>query len=127
MGLSLGITCALIIFLILDLQLSYNQDNKSAERTYRIVTDFHYPEGDISHSSGVPLPLGAALRSEFPFLEKVAMIDGLSSAQIAVLGADNTPIKKFSEKNLFGSCIGFVEPSLFDIFDYTWLTPNAKK
>jgi putative ABC transport system permease protein len=125
MGLSLGITCALIIFLILDLQLSYNQDNKSAERTYRVVIDLHYPDGDIVHSSGVPLPLGAALRSEFPFLEKVATINGLSSAQIAVLGADNTPIKKFNEKSLFGSCIGFVEPSLFDIFDYSWLTPNA--
>jgi putative ABC transport system permease protein len=125
LGLSLGITCALIIFLIIDLQLSYNQDNKSVDRTYRIVIDFHYPEGDIVHSRGVPLPLGAALRNEFPFLEKVAMIDGLSSAQIAVLGADNAPIKKFSEKNLFGSCIGFVEPSMFDIFDYAWLTPNA--
>jgi putative ABC transport system permease protein len=125
MGLSLGITCALIIFLIIDLQLSYNQDNKSADRTYRMVIDFHYPEGDIVHSRGVPLPLGAALRNEFPFLEKVATINGLSSAQIAVLGADNAPIKKFSEKNLFGSCIGFVEPSMFDIFDYAWLTPNA--
>ncbi len=124
-GLSLGITCALIIFLILDLQLSYNRDHKTADRTYRIVTDSHYPEGDIGHSPGVPLPLGAALRSDFPFLEKVVMINGLHSAQIAVLGADNVPIKKFNEKNLFGSCIGFVEPSLFDIFDYSWLTPNA--
>lgn len=125
MGLSLGITCALIIFLILDLQLSYNRDNKMAERTYRVVIDFHYPEGGIGHTQGVPLPLGAALRSEFPFLEKVATANGLSSAQIAVLGADNAPTKKFNEKNLFGSCIAFVEPSLFDVFDYSWLTPNA--
>ena len=125
MGLSLGITCALIIFVILDLQLSYNRDNKTAERTYRVVMDFHYPEGDIAHSQGVPLPLGAALRTDFPFLEKVATVNGLSSAQIAVLGADNAPIKKFYEKNLFGASLAFVEPSLFDIFDYTWLTPNA--
>ncbi len=125
LGLSLGITCALIIFLVLELQLSYNQDNKTAERTYRIVTDSHYPEGDIGHTPGVPLPLGVALRSDFPFLEKVATINGLSSAQIAVLDAGNAPIKKFKEKNLFGSCIAFVEPSLFDIFDYTWLSPNA--
>ncbi len=125
MGLSMGITCALIIFVILDLQLSYNRDNKTAERTYRVVMDFHYPEGDISHSQGVPLPLGAALRTDFPFLEKVATVNGLSSAQIAVLGADNAPIKKFYEKNLFGASLAFVEPSLFDIFDYTWLTPNA--
>ncbi|NJN34688.1 MAG: FtsX-like permease family protein [Saprospiraceae bacterium] len=125
MGLSLGITCAIIIFLILDLQLSYNRDNKNEGRTYRIVTDFHYPNGDIGHTSGVPLPLGSALRSEFPFLEKVATLKALPSAQVTVLGADNVPVKKFNEKSILKNPVAFVEAELFDIFDYSWLSPNA--
>jgi putative ABC transport system permease protein len=125
LGLSLGITCAILIFLILELQWSYNQDNKNADRIYRIVSDFHYQNGEVGHSQGVPLPLGAALRNDFSFLEKVATLQGLNSAQIAVMDANNLPVKKFLERNTIAEPIAFAEAELFDIFDYEWLTPNA--
>ena len=127
MGLSLGIASAIIIFLIVDFQLSFNQDNKNADNIYRIVTDFHYSDGSLGHSGGAPLPMGAALRNDYSFLANVATVKGLPFAQIAVMGEDNVPVKKFQEQNPFASKLAFTESNLFDIFDYTWLTTNAAK
>jgi ABC-type antimicrobial peptide transport system permease subunit len=61
------------------------------------------------------------MRHEFPALEKVAALWHIDGAQIYIPQQDLAQEKRFKEtEGLF-----FTEPSLFDIFDFTWLEGNA--
>src|SRR5437773_4790238 len=71
-GLAIGISAALVIYLIVHYEFSFEKIQKDGNRIYRVVTDIHYPEHEYK-SSGVPGPLTAAVRSEIPGIEKSTM------------------------------------------------------
>ncbi|MCB0304786.1 MAG: ABC transporter permease, partial [Calditrichaeota bacterium] len=67
-GLALGIACALVIFLIIKFELSFDTYHPDAERIYRMVrTTTEY--GNTDYSTGVPHPMPDALRTDFPEIE----------------------------------------------------------
>ena len=70
LGLSLGIASGVIIFSLINYQLSFDDFHKNAERTYRIVSELHREE--ITYSSGVPAPLGKAIQTDLTQAEKMA-------------------------------------------------------
>jgi hypothetical protein len=59
LGLSIGISASLIIFLIVQFELSYDKTEPDAERIYRVVMDMKF-NGNDGHSAAVPAPLSAA-------------------------------------------------------------------
>jgi len=59
-GLSLGIASAIVIFLIVNYELSFDNFHSKADQTYRIVTDFEH-NGSNFGSAGVPRPLPESL------------------------------------------------------------------
>ena len=91
-----------------------------------VTTYLKQGNGEITgHESAVPITLPAALRTDFPQLEKVAAIWNIGGAQIhiPIPGKDLADEKRVKEnEGLF-----FAEPSLFEMFDYTWLTGNANR
>ncbi len=64
LGLSLGIGSAIIVFLIVRYELSFDRFHERADRIYRVVADFKSPDGE-SGNAGVPRPLPEALRQDF--------------------------------------------------------------
>ena len=68
-GLAIGISAALVIYLIVHHEFSYEKFQKDGDRIYRVVTNMHFPEQDFK-SSGVPGTLPDAVRSEIPGIEK---------------------------------------------------------
>lgn len=72
-GLTIALTCCLLIFLYVSDELSYDRYNLKADRIYRVTRDFLSPDGTINlHLGHVAPPFGPLLKNDFPEFEQVA-------------------------------------------------------
>jgi len=117
-GLAAGIAICLVLFLVIRYEMSFDDYHQKKSRIYRVLTEYHHTDSpDIFYGKGVPAPLPAALKTNFPQAEKVAVIYSEGNDQIQVLDDNGQPVKKFKEEH----GVFFTEPSLFDIFDFKWI------
>src|SRR5882762_2055616 len=115
-GLTLGIACALFIFLIVKFELSYDRYHSKADRIYRINKGSpREPAAD--HDTGSPQGLAPILREEFPEIENVAVIFKLNPEQTQI---------KVNEVLTREKDIYFVQPQFFQLFDFTWKQGNPQ-
>lgn len=123
-GLAVGIAAALLIFVVIRHELSYEDHHSKKDRIYRVASlGFSRSNGEmVMTSTGVPLILPQTFRNDFPQLEKVAATWHLGQGQIYIPGKNGEPEKRFLEPD--GSLM-WAETSFFSIFDYTWLAGNA--
>ncbi|MEJ7560573.1 MAG: ABC transporter permease [Pedobacter sp.] len=119
LGLSIGMASCILIFLFVRAQLNYDQGFLNGDRIYRFVTDWKYNSFD-DYSSGVPLPLSAAMRTEVSSIEKVANISKNGGVVQVKDQLGNTRIK--ATKTFY-----FAEPEIFDIFQLDWLSARPVK
>ena len=73
LGLAIGMAFALVIYLLANHELSYNQMLPDLDRLYRVVL-FEEEMGEIEPSDGTPFPLRKALREHFDEAEASAQI-----------------------------------------------------
>jgi len=110
LGLGLSIACCVLIFLLVQHHYSFDRYHTKADRTILITTE---ATGDVSFREGnVPYPMGAALRQEYAFLEKTAMVSSRQNSLVTLTKTGEAPVK-FKEENERA----FAEPELFEIFD----------
>ena len=119
LGLSIGMASCILIFLFIKSQLSYDQEIKNKDRIYRFVTDWKYNSFD-DYSSGAPLPLSAAIRTEIRSIEKVASISKNGGVIQVKDESGKTRIK--TTRTFY-----FAEPEIFDIFQMDWLSAKPIK
>ena len=62
-GLSIGISAALVIFLIAYYEFSYDRFEQDKDRIYRVVLDAKF-NGTEGHSAAVQAPLSGAIQNE---------------------------------------------------------------
>jgi predicted permease len=117
-GLAVGISVCLVIFIILQFELSFDQFHPKKDRIYRVISEFHQPgKSGVSYAAGVPSPLLYTLRNDFPQLEQTTAIFEAENQQVVVLGDNGQITKKFAEnKGVF-----YAEPEFFSMFDFPWL------
>ena len=108
LGLTLGITGAILIFTLVKYHLSFDTFHAEKDRIYRVTSEFHQEE--ISREANVPQPMGKALRDDYTFAEKIAMV--YSDSDLLVSTPSSEDNKKFKET------VAFVEPEFFDILDF---------
>lgn len=125
-GLAVGIATSILIFIVIHYELSYDKFNSRASDIYRIVITYTSKSNHevTGRESAVPIALPDAMRLDFPQFERTAAVWNLGGAQIHIPKAkedysDENRVKV--EEGLF-----FVEPSLFEMFDYTWLAGNYR-
>jgi putative ABC transport system permease protein len=68
-GLSVGLTCCLLIGLYLYHELSYDRHHKNVERIFQLGTIF-IKEGEEDRMGTTPAPMAARMQMEFPEIEK---------------------------------------------------------
>lgn len=121
-GLAVGIGASLLIFLVIRNEMSYDNFQSKRDRIFRVVTTTtSRSNGEKWRHSMVPAPLAHTMRRDFPSFQKIAAVEHIGGAQVYVPGKNGSEEKKFKESGgLF-----FVEPAIFDIFDFTWLQGNA--
>src|SRR3954468_20669503 len=68
LGLAVGISASLVIFLIVYHEFSFEGFQKDKDRIYRVVSDMHFPDQEFKNS-GVPLPLPPVVTRELTGIE----------------------------------------------------------
>ncbi|MEO6328381.1 MAG: ABC transporter permease [Ginsengibacter sp.] len=119
-GLAVGIAACLLLFLVVNYELSYDKIQPNYKRIYRVVTEDKYPDG-VTYNPGIPVPALEALRLQMPDIS-FAPIHAIYGSQVTI-DATGNPVenKKFIEENKMFFC----ESSFFRVFKFTWLAGNA--
>ncbi len=123
LGLALGITCALVILIVVRYELSFDSFHSHADRIYRVVRTG--AGDDKEYRTGVSYPLTEAIRSEMASVEQVAATQDAGGVQVGVYDEGGVINNRFQ-----GEAFGLVEPAFFDIFDFKgsafrWLAGNS--
>src|SRR6202012_6001648 len=105
-GLTIGITCCLLILTYIINETSYDKYNTNADRTYRITRIFYDGNGNESlHLSAIAPPFGPLLKTAFPEVQQMTRV--LPSGTIIL----RYKKKLFNEQDAF-----FADEHFFDIF-----------
>ncbi len=74
-GLTVGITCCLLITIYIVNELSYDRYNKNADNVYRVTRSFNNSEGVVSLTlSTVAPPFGYYFPTDFPEIVKMTRL-----------------------------------------------------
>ncbi len=115
-GLTLGTVCALVIFLVIQFDLSFDTWHDDEDRIYRVVRE-DSEFGNISHDTGGPFPFAEAVENDVTGLEKVTIVHtNYANTPIISYEENGYVQRKFKEDQ-----IAFIEKEYFDIFTYDWL------
>lgn len=109
-GLALSLACGILIFLLVRQHLSYDTWHAKTDRIAMIGTESR--RDVVEKMNCTPYPMSAALRQEYAFLEKTAMVSRRGSTLITITEKGTAPVK-FKEENTRA----IAEPELFQIFD----------
>jgi len=121
-GLAIGVSAALVIYLIVQYDFSFDKFHKDGDRIYRVVSNFSF-SGEAFYNSGVTYPMGNALRKEATGLELVIPLrtaDEDTKVSIPARGV-NQPAEYKKQKNIV-----FADEAYFRLIDYKWLAGSAK-
>jgi putative ABC transport system permease protein len=115
-GLAIGISAALVIYLIVSYQYSFDKFHKNRERIYRVVSRIDFPDLVI-RNSGVPVPTAKAVKEEVTGLELASHFMTISPAKISIPDGKMGPGKTFKKQN----GIIYADRDYFKLFTYDWL------
>ncbi|HEX6430509.1 MAG TPA: ABC transporter permease, partial [Niastella sp.] len=117
-GLAIGMACCVLITLYLRHELSYDQYHTKSDRIYRVTQTFR----NVEEGATIPLPtpkefqvwgcapVGPALQTDFPEIEKVVQF--MSPSSLLLQQGE----KRFQQDNLL-----FIDSTAFDVFSWKML------
>jgi putative ABC transport system permease protein len=112
LGLAVGLTGAILIFLFVQNELSYDRFHQNAENLYRVYVIFHGQDGAADRPfRGVTMPQGPAMEEYFPEITRSIRVDS-NPATIKING------------NLYNERITQVDRSFFQAFSFPLITGN---
>ncbi|MDF9799961.1 putative ABC transport system permease protein [Catalinimonas alkaloidigena] len=115
-GLTLGISGALVIFLIVRFELSFDDFHTKSDRIYRVLSGS--PKDPALNDAGTPHGLKVILENDFPEIEKVAVVYKPNP--------EKTQIEVHEELSREPS-IAYVSPAFYEIFDFEWISGSPQK
>ena len=115
-GLTIGITCCLLILAYIINELSYDRYNENADRTYRVTRIFYSRDGSENlHLSSIAPPFGPLMKVAFPDIQKVTRVL-----------PNGTTVFRYKDK-LFNEHDGFfADENFFNVFTVN-VTAGDKK
>ena len=123
-GLSIGISAALVIFLIVHYEFSFDKFEKDKDRIYRVVIDAKF-NGVEGHSSGVQAPLSNAIRNEVTGVEltvPLMQFQGDGTAKVSIKNkATPTPVVFKKQAGIL-----FTNQQYFQLLNYKWIAGSQK-
>ena len=108
LGLAIGLTCCLLIFLYVQHELSYDKFHTQGDRIYRLVTNLITPTETLKAGTTTP-PMAATLQADFPEVEKIVR---LYNTNFLLEKGD----LRFQEDNAL-----MVDSAFFEVFDFKLL------
>ena len=116
LGLAIGISASLVIYLIVQYEFSFDKFWKDKERIYRVTSNMHFPDQDFKNS-GVPGPLPIAVRNEVPGIGSSTVFWALGNFGNKVTIQSGIEKKVFKQqKNMV-----YADNHYFNVFPYKWI------
>jgi len=115
-GLAIGISASLVIFLIVKYDFSFDKFQKDGDRIYRINGEFIF-DGEVGRNSGAPIPMGNTVSKEVTGLDAVAFFQtwmGDKRVSIPMSGKDKPVLYKKEKK------VVYADKNYFKIIPYQW-------
>lgn len=113
LGLGLGVACCILIVLFVRDEWTFDHFHSKAERIYRVYAREDWGENQQFFNTITPLPMGPALKENFPEVEMYVRINPVG---VQVKVGEN----QFSEQAIIGS------QDFFDVFDFELITGNRE-
>ena len=110
-GPAAGITCAILILLYVQEELTFDRQNKKYERIYRLESDFNI-SGKATLAALVPMPMAPTLKDEFPEIIEITRFAGFGIQNI---------LFQYRDLKIFEDRIYFADSTVFKVFDYEFL------
>ncbi len=117
LGLSIGISSAIVIYTIINFERSYDQYHTDLDRLYRVVMEANV-YGEIDLRTGVAYPMPFAVKDEIQDLEYVAIVDGNFSSPVFKVET-NGGVSNHTENAVF------TNNDFLQMFTFTWLGGDA--
>lgn len=119
-GLSIGLTCCILIALYIDHESSYDRYHKNIGQLYQLGTVF-VKEGKRDKTPNTPAPMAAAMKQEFPEIAQATRIMALFAEDKTLVQykEDNAPLKSFYETKGF-----LADSTFFRMFTYNFIEGN---
>ncbi len=115
-GLTIGLTCCLLILTYILNELSYDKYNKNADNIYRITRTFYNGNGEATLKlSTVSPPFGYYFPTAFPEIQKMTRL----------LNNGTTPLR-YKDKLINEPNVYFADENLFDVFTVNVVKGNPK-
>ena len=116
-GLSVGLTCCLLITVYLVHELSYDKHHKNIDQLYEVGTVFVKSDKD-ERTLNTPAPMAHAMKQEFPEIA--------GTARMLMLFQDDKTLLQFKQDNKearsFYETKGYMaDPTLFKLFTYNFI------
>ncbi len=120
-GLTLGITGSLIMFLIVKDGASFDKYHSRYDRIYRVVSQSK-ENGNDAFTEGVPTVLPETFKADFPEVEECVFTSYRRNSLISVVQRDGS-VKKYEESQ----GVAITQPTFFRIFDRGMLIGSSEK
>jgi putative ABC transport system permease protein len=117
-GLSIGISAALVIYLIVHYDFTFDKFHKDSDRIYKVVSNFSF-QGNRGYSGGVCGPLAGAIRRQATGVEFTAPIFTLT-ADVLISGRKSVPTRFKAQDR-----VALADQKYFKIFNYVWVAGSS--
>ncbi|MEO8475273.1 MAG: ABC transporter permease, partial [Chryseolinea sp.] len=72
LGLSIGVCCAIVVFLYVDGHLGTDRFHQNEDKIYRLVLDIQTPSGEIEYDEASAIAVAKALQDDYAQIETTA-------------------------------------------------------
>ena len=121
LGLSIGISASLVIFLIVQYHYSFDRFETRPNRMFRVVSDYAF-QGEPGHTRGVPAPLGDAIRKDISGIDNIVVFRYYNPQKLEVKHEASVKPEVFKGQNH----IIFADAHYFDFLPYRWIAGNKQ-
>jgi len=119
-GLSLSISCSIILFLFIIYHLSFDRYHRNAKNIYRVVHSITFADGVPMYDQGAPLALARELKANDPRVKDIGILLRMHDINVVIPQTGNISKKVFTEHEN----IGLTDGRFFKLFDYQWEQGN---
>jgi len=115
-GLSIGISASLVIYLIVSYHMSFDRGHRDGDRIYRVVTDYDF-SGTAMHNKGVTFPMGGAIQKDLTGFDAVVPFFIINNGKISVdtAGRSGAGVFKAQDHMMYAGA------NYFQLIAYDWL------
>jgi len=110
-GPAIGITCAILILLYVQEELTFDKHYKNYDRIYRLESDFNI-SGKPTLAALVPIPMAPTLKDEYPEIKEITRFAGFGLQDI---------LFQYKDLRFFEDKIYFTDSTVFKVLDYEFV------